>query len=198
MTIIVKIHELIDFEQSQDMHFRTSAALLALAMNHPEFENLVLSAPYLETYFRTAEGKTISKSPAEILQIIVEGLERSTQTDNAIDISIKRDKKIRKPIVGITNLGKLPFRTANWFIEGCTVSGDTISVARHMTHEWLHVTGFMHKRQNGYRKDVAYLVGDIVRQLLKEMASAKTVSGIYEDPDIAEVLNLDHEFISED
>ncbi|MBL9066380.1 MAG: hypothetical protein JNN10_08805 [Sphingopyxis sp.] len=174
MAIAISLHELINFDQAQDEHFRKSADILSFAVNHPNFRTQVLSAPYRETYFRPAGGHRVSKTPAEIVQIITEGLERDTIADNTIDISIRQDPTIGAPVVGSTTPGKLPWRTSSWFIQGCTATGDTISPARHMIHEWLHVAGFVHKRQNGYRKDVAYLVGDIVRKILKQMATQKS------------------------
>ncbi|MBK8632006.1 MAG: hypothetical protein IPN84_18120, partial [Sphingomonadales bacterium] len=132
--------------------------------------------------FRPAVGSRISKTPAEVVQIINDGLERGTFVDGTIDIAIRQDPTIDAPVVGSTTPGKLLWRTSSWFIEKSTSRSDTISPARHMIHEWLHVAGFMHKRQNGYREDVAYLVGDIVRQILTELAAQKSDASILRGP----------------
>lgn len=198
MGISINLRELIDFDPAQQAHFRKAADVLALAVNHPNFQQQVLSAPYRETYFRPAGGSRISKTPAEIVQIIVNGLERGTLADGTIDIAIRQDPTIDAPVVGSTTPGKLPWRTSSWFIENSTSAGDTISPARHMIHEWLHVAGFVHKRQNGYRKDVAYLVGDIVRRILTELAAQKSDADIHEDPGIAAELDRSLEHVGED
>jgi hypothetical protein len=198
MSITINLRELIDFDQVQEAHFRKATDVLALAVNHPDFRQLVLSAPYRETYFRLASGSRISKTPSEIIQIISDGLERGTLADNTIDIAIRQDPSIDAPVVGSTTPGKLPWRTSSWFIEKCTSRSDTISPARHVIHEWLHVSGFVHKRQNGYRKDVAYLVGDIVRRILADLASQKADANIYEDAEIAAALDRSLEHIGED
>lgn len=164
MPTSVNILELSDFSLAEQQHFGRARDILALAVNFPSFRDRVLTAPYKETYFRLEGGRRISLKPTEIVQIISDGLERGTAADGIIDISIRKDPTIEEPVVGSTVPGKLPWRTGSWFIERCTTAGDTISPARHMIHEWLHVAGFVHKRQNGYRKDVAYLVGDVVRK----------------------------------
>lgn len=198
ISITINLRELIDFDQVQKAHFRKSADVLALAVNHPDFRNRVLSAPYKETYFRPAGGSKISKTPAEIIQIIIDGLERGTLADGTLDIAIRQDPTFDTPVVGSTTPGKLPWRTSSWFIEKCTSRSDTISPARHMIHEWLHVAGFVHKRQNGYRKDVAYLVGDIVRKILTELAAQKSDASIHEDAAVAAALDRSLEHIGED
>jgi hypothetical protein len=198
MSITINLRELIDFDPAQDAHFRKSAEILALAVNHPDFLPRVLTAPYRETYFRPAVGSRISKTPAEVVQIINDGLERGTLADGTIDIAIRQDPTIDAPVVGSTTPGKLLWRTSSWFIEKSTSRSDTISPARHMIHEWLHVAGFMHKRQNGYRKDVAYLVGDIVRQILTELAAQKSDASIHEDPVVSAALDRSLEHIGED
>ena len=198
MTTAINLRDLIDFDDAQDAHFRRCGELLALAVNHADFRRRVLSAPYRETYFKPVGRRRVSKTPAEVVQIIEQGLERGTTADSIIDIAISQDPTIEAPVVGSTIPGQLPWRTSSWFIKDCTTSGDTINPARHMIHEWLHVAGFVHKRQNGYRKDVAYLVGDIVRNILTEMATQKSVTGIHEDADITAALDRSLEHVGED
>ena len=103
---------------------------------------------------------------ARIYRCIRSGRERGTATDGEIDLAV-RLAELPEGVVGETTPGKLPFRTARWFIQGCVEDDDVVSPACHFIHEWLHVAGFYHSPDNKARGDVSYLVGDIVRDLLR-------------------------------
>lgn len=189
--VTVTVHMLTGFNEAQSIHFRQSAQLLGSAVNHAMFRERVLRAPYQELLFRLDKDTVITKSPQDVADIILHGMERDTAKDAEIDLSITRDDTIEQPVVGSTKIGNAHFRTAGWFIDLATTKKDTISPARHMIHEWLHVSGFTHKNNNGRREDVPYLVGDIVRALLKDN---RPFAGATEDPEVAEALerSIDH------
>ena len=165
--ISVTLHELIDAGPRQTALVSQSCQLLQTALNDPNFVPMVANATYRETRFRDANGQTRSIPPAELPGFIASGAERGTPGDNEIDLKIKL-ARLRRGVVGSTIPGRLPFRTAYWFINGCLAEEDAISPARHFIHEWLHVAGFYHYPNNSAREDVPYVVGDIIRQLLSQ------------------------------
>ena len=143
-----------------------AAGLLEGALNHPSFERIVLTASYRKTRFRDGSGRSFSVSPGGVYELIASGTERNTEADTEIDLEV-RLRKLRRGIVGSTRLGRLPFATAYWFINGCIRRNDPVSLASHFMHEWLHVCGFHHHPNNGAREDVPYVVAGIVREILK-------------------------------
>jgi len=120
--------------------------------------------------------------PDEVIRLIAAGAERGTQPDGKIGLRVKLDT-LPAGVVGSTELGMLPFRTAIWFVDGCHEQGDVISLARHFIHEWLHVAGFYHYPDNQARGDVPYVIGDIVRGLLLRD------KGLAENPRMARMLD---------
>lgn len=198
MSIVINIRELNGFTENEAAHFRKAADVLSLAVNHPEFIPRVMSAPYKETLFKPVGQNAISKTPQEIADIIIQGLERGTAADGALDIAIRKARNFKRPKVGSSIPGKLPFRTAGWFISSATRKGDTVQPARHMIHEWLHVAGFVHKKNDGYRPDVAYLVGGIVRDILRTMQAQKADSSISEDADLVRDFDASMDHVDDD
>ena len=165
MTIRVTLHELAGADEAQLVLARRAAAALQEAVNDPAFEGRVAAAPYKATMFSDGD-KSWSVPPAYVYSIIESGAERGTAEDREIDLEVRLDD-LPKGVVGETTPGKLPFRTARWFIQGCVEDDDVVSPACHFVHEWLHVAGFYHCPDNRARGDVSYLVGDIVRDLLR-------------------------------
>lgn len=185
----VVVEALNKFSPMADAHFRNAATALERAINDPAFNDLVLEAKYKETRFKPSSARTVvRKTPAEILAIITGGIERGSTADGQISLKITRDDTIKPDVVGVTTTGRLPFRTAGWFIDAAVQSGDLVSPARHMIHEWLHVAGFVHKRNNGWRPDVAYLVGGIVRTILLDEAKVAATE-LFEDPELAKAVD---------
>ena len=160
----VTLHVLEGADARQRRLAGRAAAALRQAVNDPDFEPRVRAAPYEATRFSDG-GKSWPVPPAQVYDRIRSGAERGTAADGAIDLAIVL-ADLPKGVVGETTPGKLPFRTARWFIDGCVEEEDVVSPACHFIHEWLHVAGFYHCPDNAARGDVSYLVGDIVRELL--------------------------------
>ena len=165
MTILVTLHALEGADARQRSLATRSAAALQEAVNDPEFERRVGAAPYKATMFSDGD-RNWAVPPSEIYAYIRSGAERGTAPDGEIDLAV-RLADLPEGVVGETTPGKLPFRTARWFLDGCVEDGDVVSPACHFIHEWLHVAGFYHSPDNKARGDVSYLVGDIVRDLLR-------------------------------
>lgn len=182
----VTVGKLLRFSAKEDEVFRKAGQLLQKAINDASFEKMVISAQYTHLSFKPANGAAvIQKTPQDIVDIIRSGRERGTPSDNDLDISIEKDDNRQRPSVGGSFPGILPWKTAKWFIEQSAggEKPDTISPARHMVHEWLHVAGFVHQGKKG---DPPYVVGAIVRQILK---SSAFVEESYEDPELAKALD---------
>lgn len=150
---------------AQEALVRQACEALQTAINHPRFVERLRSAKYKQARLKTAAGKTVHVKAEEVIGYIASGQEMGTAADQEIDLAIQL-KPLKNGTVGSTTLGKLPFRTAYWFIDGCVEKNDVVSPARHFIHEWLHVVGFYHWPNNSAREDVPYVVGDIVRQVL--------------------------------
>lgn len=195
MPIKVTLHRLENDNDAQRQIVEKACKALQTAVNMPEFKNRLRDAQYPEALFREKSGQIVTKKPTEIAQIILNGIERDQQPgsggkhDEEIDLAIRLDN-IGRPTVGSTIPGRLPFRTAYWFIDQAARRNDSVSPARHFIHEWLHVAGFVHRRNDGKRQDVPYIVGNMVRDLLKSDSLALAEGDRHhEDPDLS--LELD-------
>jgi len=144
-----------------------AVAALNRAINDPEFEILLRAARFPES--RHLDERDNVTDNAKIVEIIKKGLELNTAVDNEIDLIITIDSKIKRPVIGKSFLRGEGIWTGRWFIEQCMLESDVTSLAAHFMHEWLHVAGFYHRRNNGPRKDVPYIVGDIVRKILRRI-----------------------------
>lgn len=115
----------------------------------------------------------------EVIKIITEGREGDQQDiarpDRTLNIQVRLYPH-GKGTVGSTTLGRQPVKPAFWFVERCIASKDGVSMARHLMHEWLHVAGFFHYPNNSARDDVPYIVGDVVRNRLKNKSLRKELS----------------------
>ncbi|HEX8127082.1 MAG TPA: hypothetical protein VF548_16015 [Allosphingosinicella sp.] len=189
----VTVGTLKGFTAKEEAVFRTAGALLQQAINDPEFERRVLKARYTHLSFKPANKPVVQKKPSDIVTLVQTGLERGTSRDNELDIAIVKDLDRQRPSVGGSYPGKLPWETAKWFIEACVKprKPDTISPARHMIHEWLHVAGFVHQ---GKKVDPPYVVGSIVRDILKQ----KAIGDAHEDPEVAKALDEAFDDVGED
>lgn len=191
----VTLHRVENANEPQTSILERACAAVRVAVNHPDFKKKVTNTVFPEALFRPKNGPVETKSSAEVARIILEGIERDQRPDAQgkhdaeIDVAIRLDN-ISRPTVGSTTPGRLPFRTAYWFVDQAVRRNDTISPARHIIHEWLHVAGFVHRRNDGPRRDVPYMVGDIVRQILRaNNAFVDELNQHKENPDLA--LELD-------
>ncbi len=88
----------------------------------------------------------------------------ASANDKVIAIRIVPTPK-PKGVVGSTALGSSTVHTATWFLSQVTKRKDAISLSRHLLHEWMHSAGFFHTSDGPNQKDVAYRMGDLIRQL---------------------------------
>jgi hypothetical protein len=158
----------------QDEHktvIQKAELVLERVLKEPSFRLKVETAEYSGgTQFKERNGKILNKTKEEVADIILKGIERGSQADDDLDMTISPYPH-RKGVVGSAILGKGPIKPAIWFLDRCAKKQDAISLARHLMHEWLHVAGFFHAKGGPGQDDLPYQVGDIVREIAKEKAS---------------------------
>lgn len=161
----VTLHSIANAGPKQTAIAQAACALLETALNDPGFPERVRAETYRETRF--SDGSSWRSVPvADLAEMILGGAERGTEADGEIDLKVELDG-FKRGILGSTTPGKLPFRTAYWFINDCIEYDEPAELAGHLIHEWLHVCGFYHWPDNRARDDVAYHVGNIVRDLAR-------------------------------
>lgn len=181
-------------DSKEDRIFAAAREVLAEVVNDSRFRTRIVGGSgqqpmqFTASMFRHRNGTVESKNPEQVWKIIQCGIERpptgSATGDREIDLQVLLVPK-RRPTVGSTVLGKFPIRTGYWFVNSAIASNDAVSLARHMMHEWLHVAGFFHYPSNSARGDVPYKVGELVREIAKELrhealaaATAKELSSV--------------------
>lgn len=167
--------------------------ILERVLNHGTFRAEVEGAQYSGgTLFKQKNGQVVRKTPSQVADIILNGIERDRPDDDDLDMTISPYPH-PKGVVGSAGLGRQPIRPAIWFLEQCAKRGDAVSLARHLIHEWLHVAGFFHSRSGPGQDDVPYQVGDIVRKIAKTLPRqagflADEVTGLLDEDDLASYL----------
>lgn len=138
-----------------------STQLLQRIVNDPIFAEKIQTAQFSSRRFVQDNGTVINATNELISQIISGGKESKTDPDGVINLQVA----IRK--LGSSTVGSVmppsPLITTNiTFFENWESEGDTLSLAAHWLHEWLHVAGFRHASRRPNRTDVSYLVGTLV------------------------------------
>jgi len=181
MSIKVTLNKLERAGPKQEKITIDACNLLEQALNHSTFPQKVQQAEFKASWHQSPERRDIQLTNDEVLKLILSGKEQSSENDYEIDLHI-RYKKLRhwyKPwssTIGSTNLGKFPICTSYYFVNDCIKNADPISLAAHFMHEWLHVAGFYHHGGNDARDDVAYVIGNIVHDILEELTDASDES----------------------
>lgn len=183
MAIVVTLHELLNAGPKQTALIRRATSRLQDALNHRDFAERVINAEYRERRWRSTEGRVEIVPPKDVLARIRAGRERATPKDGEIDLRIHLHKFKKRSTLGATVTGRLPIRTAYWFINQAIGQDDVADPAGHFMHEWMHVSGFFHYPNNKARKDVPYNVGSIVRSILEDRFGEKS------DPTLVQALD---------
>lgn len=167
MSITVTLHQIENAGPKQKDIAKEACLLLEQALNHESFHKRVAEAEFTASWQRTRVDGSTQRTPEEVAQIILMGMEADTDADYEIDLHI-RLKRLRSWVIGSTALGRLPITTNYKFINRWIRDNDPASFAAHIIHEWMHVAGFYHKGGNRARGDVAYVIGGIVYDVITE------------------------------
>lgn len=165
MAVTVKLQKLEFAGPKQAAITEQACRRLETALNDSRFPERVLTATYTARWRIMEDGPDREIAPADILQMILSGKETGTAADAEVDLYIQF-KPMMQGVLGSTTLGKFPIQTAYWFVNSCIAANDPDNLAAHFMHEWMHVAGFYHLGGNGARGDVAYVIGQIVLDLL--------------------------------
>ena len=171
MGITVTLTEISNNGPKQRAIAEKACELLQSALNHPGFRAKIEGMYYEQTRFTTASGEGIEVPVDKIYDYLLSGAEMGTPSDGIISIEVSL-KCFKEGVLGSTTLGRPPFFTSYWFINSCIANDDARSLAAHFMHEWLHIAGFYHFPDNSARNDVAYNVGNAVKELLDEELSS--------------------------
>ena len=168
----VRLGEVRGASEDQRRFIARAIARLGRALASPGFLEAVARADYLETRWTPLHGRWRALGGAEIAARIAAGVERGSDPgDGAIDLSFELadlpGPECGRPVLGGTALGCQPIHPARWFIDACMRAGDSVNLASHFMHEWMHVSGFYHWPDNKARGDAAYVVGRLVREALE-------------------------------
>lgn len=145
-------------DPDRDQFGKNACHLLESIINKQSFQNRVLSANFGGRSFRQNDGTMITADNNYILQQIITGKELGRTADHIIDLTV-RIKKLGRNTVGSVTPPNPLITTNRTFFNDWFKKGDTLSLAAHWIHEWLHVSGFRHAGSNPDKKDVSYLVG---------------------------------------
>ena len=165
MAVSVKLHKLEFAGPKQTAITQLACQRLETALNDPAFPQRVLTATYTARWRVMEKGPDQQIEPQQILDMIMGGREAGKRANGEIDLYIQF-KPMMQGVLGSTTLGKFPIQTAYWFVNSCIADNDPDNLAAHFMHEWMHVAGFYHLGGNGARGDVAYVIGQIVLDLL--------------------------------
>lgn len=165
MAITVTLNKLEAAGPKQRAIAAEACRLLESALNHPSFAAKVKSSRYIATWHWDGTSQDVRKTPDEVLMYILNGAETGTSNDMEVDLEVEL-VQLKRGIVGETTLGKQPIHTGYWFINNCIAAGDPVSLAAHFMHEWMHIAGFYHRGGNDARDDVAYVIGNLVQEIL--------------------------------
>lgn len=157
------------FESDPDrIEFGKNACLLLESIiNKQSFQNRVLNANFSGRSFRQDDGTMITADNRYILQQILTGKELGGSANNSIDLRVEIEKLGRKIVGRVTPPNPL-ITTNSTFFNYWFKKGDTLSLAAHWIHEWLHVSGFRHASSDPDKKDVSYLIGIITVETGRE------------------------------
>jgi hypothetical protein len=157
---------------------RSVAARMQKSLNSEMFWHELRGAAYAATLFQGEDGAQSETPASEVLEAIRMGLERGTISDSEIDLQVhlgfsfrwrrRWRRRILPKVLGSTTPGGPTITTNGYYFLDALESPqgpDYADIASHWMHEWMHVAGFVHRR-NRSRGDVAYVVGNIMEDVV--------------------------------
>jgi len=170
MSVDVQLHEITGATDAEERFLKDSVILLRKAVGSPGFGGSVRQGDYGYTGWQSLHGEPRELSGDQIWDRIVMGRECGKTADHTLDLAISVEDldgpESAHPVIGRTQLGTLPIRTARWFVALCMDAGDRVNMAAHLMHQWLHVSGFVHGNKNT-GQDAPSVIARLVRRALE-------------------------------
>jgi hypothetical protein len=166
------LHALEGATENQRQFANNAIRGLIAVVNNEEFLRKVKNGQYSRRRLRTEAGTYVEADNDTILKLIKTGKELNTVPDNEIDIQAKL-AALRRTTVGSVKPPSPIITTNTLFYNDWMEKKDSLSLAAHWMHEWLHVAGFRHvKLANGNpdRQDVNYTIGGFVIEIGRQNA----------------------------
>jgi hypothetical protein len=170
MTVSVILHDTAGATDAELAFIRQSVALLREAVQAPGFGGSVRQADYSSASWQGRHGNIRELDGEGVWDRIVHGRESGHCGDHALNLSVEiadlPDNADGKGLIGATRIGTLPIFSARWFLARCMAADDRVNYAAHLMHQWMHVSGFVHKR-DGDGRDAPSVVSRLVRRTLE-------------------------------
>lgn len=168
----VKLNSITPANENQKKFADDGIIRLETVINNPIFLQEVVNAKYTWKKLWTDQGILIEATNQQIADIITNGKERMTIPNDIINLQITL-AVLRSGTVGSVSPPNPLITTNTLFFDPWMSKGDSLSIAAHWMHEWLHVAGFLHKNKKVDENDVNYTIGRLVVEVGKQIAQAK-------------------------
>ncbi|MCS4168515.1 hypothetical protein [Sphingobacterium sp. BIGb0116] len=154
-----------------------SVSLLAEIINHKKFLSAISTAKFSHCVLLDEHGRAQEVGNEKVIEVIQTGKEWKSTADGIVNLSINVEE-LKRRVVGVVYPPSPMINTNKLFFDYWLTSGDSLSLAAHWLHEWLHVAGFHHKGGAVDVNDLNYVVGKIAvevgRSILKSTADKKS------------------------
>ena len=170
MTVSVILHDTAGASDAEYAFIRESVALLREAVQAPGFGGSVRQAEYSSASWRGRHGHALELDGEGVWDRIHQGRESGHCGDHALNLSIEiadlPSDNGGPGVIGATRIGTLPICSARWFLDRCMIVDDPVNYAAHLMHQWMHVSGFVHRKDEA-GKDAPSVVSRLVRRTLE-------------------------------
>ena len=170
MTVSVILHDAAGASDAELAFIRESVSLLREAVQAPGFGGSVRQAQYSSASWRGRHGNVRQLDGDGVWDRIVQGRESGHCGDHALNLSIEiadlPGDNAGRGVIGATRIGTLPIYSARWFLNRCMIVDDPVNYAAHLMHQWMHVSGFVHRKDEA-GKDAPSVVSRLVRRTLE-------------------------------
>ncbi|MBI2723336.1 MAG: hypothetical protein HYX39_14275 [Bacteroidetes bacterium] len=169
MTDVI-LNSLTNATQEQTKFAGEAILRLKAIVNDPQFLKAVLTKRYTDNLFKTDSDQIISATNEQIVNSIVQGKEYKTKANNIIDLKIAFDEFKNDNVIGGSTPPDPLITTNLYYIRLWMKTDDSLSLAAHWMHEWLHVAGYLHRRMKPDFNDAVYQIGELFIEFGKTIA----------------------------
>lgn len=143
-------------------------------VNNPKFLDAVEQAQY--DHFLLARTRSVPKATAQTVRAILASGEEMSEGNVGVGDGTMQFVVTKGLLVdqfrAATDLGRQPICVDSRFLTTCVNTGDVVSLASVLLHEWMHVAGFEHAPHHRAR-DVPWVINDLVLTFVAEGANER-------------------------